>query len=66
MAAWSGYGLLARFLDHRISVILAVALGGGIYLIFLLVTKTLRKEDVLMLPKGEKIVKTLEKRGFIG
>ena len=66
MAAWAGYGLLARFLDHRISVILAVALGGGIYLIFLLVTKTLRKEDVLMLPKGEKIVKTLEKRGFIG
>ncbi len=65
-AAWAGYGLLARVIGQKTATVLAVILGGGIYLIALLVTKTLQKDDVLMLPKGEKIAKALEKRGFIG
>ena len=66
LAAWASYGLLARIAGARLSTVIAVALGGGIYLIALLATKTLQKDDILMLPKGEKIAKALEKRGFIG
>lgn len=66
LAAWAGYGLLAKVLPTKLATLAAVVAGGIVYLIFLLVTRTLQKDDLLMLPKGEKIVKALEKRGFIG
>ena len=66
LAAWAGYGMLARVIPGKLATLAAVAVGGIVYLIFLLVTRTLQKDDVLMLPKGEKIAKALEKRGFIG
>jgi len=37
-----------------------------IYVIALLVLKAFTKTDLLMLPKGEKIAKALEKRHWIG
>ena len=45
-----------------ISVILAVV----VYAISLLLIKGLAKEDVAVLPKGEKIAKALEKHGLLG
>lgn len=36
-----------------------------IWLILLLIFRVMSKSDILMLPKGEKIAKTLEKRGLI-
>jgi len=36
-----------------------VALSAVVYLLMLIVTKALPKEDVLMMPKGEKIAKLL-------
>lgn len=66
LAAWAGYGLLVRALPAKLATLAAVAAGGIVYMIFLLVTRTLQKDDLLMLPNGEKIVKALEKRGFIG
>ncbi|MBO5858779.1 MAG: hypothetical protein J6R20_03290, partial [Clostridia bacterium] len=45
-----------------ISVILAVV----VYAISLLLIKGLAKEDVSVLPKGEKIAKALEKHGLLG
>ena len=44
------------------SVILAVV----VYAISLLLIKGLAKEDVAVLPKGEKIAKALEKHGLLG
>jgi len=73
---YSSFGLLKKVIpmgnpDARIngitvSAVISVAISIIIYALALLFTKTIAKYDVLMLPKGEKIAKTLEKFGFIG
>lgn len=66
-AAWAAYGLLARYLSEgRLTTLLAMAAGGAVYVVSLFLLRAIAKDDVLMLPKGEKIAKLLEKRGLIG
>ena len=71
-AAWGAYRLFGRFLGERIphvdlvGLILAVGAAVIVYVIALLLCKGLSKEDILMLPKGEKIAKTLEKYKVLG
>ena len=57
-----GSGLAA----NNISTIIAVGAAVVIYIITLFATKTLLKSDVIMLPKGEKIAKVLEKYRLLG
>ena len=45
-----------------LAVLLTVALAAVVYLLMLVATKALPKEDILMLPKGEKIAKFLRIR----
>ncbi len=49
-----------------VSAGIAVMLAVVIYAISLLLIKGIAREDVLVLPKGEKIAKTLEKYGLLG
>jgi len=49
-----------------VSLIISIGLGGIVYVMSLLLIKGVAKEDVLVLPKGEKIAKTLEKYGLLG
>ena len=49
-----------------ISMVIAVGLAMIVYLISLLLIKGIAREDVSVLPKGEKIAKTLEKYGLLG
>ena len=49
-----------------ISLIIAVITAVVIYVLALLLLKALSKDDLEMLPKGEKIAKVLEKHGFLG
>ncbi|MEE1011437.1 MAG: polysaccharide biosynthesis C-terminal domain-containing protein, partial [Acutalibacteraceae bacterium] len=49
-----------------VSALAAVALAAVVYGITLLLIKGLAREDVSVLPKGEKIAKTLEKYGLLG
>ena len=65
-AAWASNGLLAHVISDRISTVLAMALAGVIYVIVLLMLKTLTREDILMMPKGQKIAQILEKHDWIG
>lgn len=65
-AAWASNGLLARAISPRLATVLAVGLAGIVYGICLLVLKILTKDDIFMLPKGEKIAKILEKHDWIG
>lgn len=44
----------------------SIGFGGIIYVVSILLLKGLAKDDINMLPKGEKIVKILAKYGFIG
>lgn len=53
-------------LNSKISTLLAVCVGGAVYFVSLLLIKGFAKDDIEMLPKGEKIAKVLEKFGFIG
>ncbi len=66
LAAYTAYGLLGRLLQSRWTTVLAILTGAGFYLAILLLSRTLKREDILMLPKGEKIAKILEKHGMIG
>lgn len=51
---------------NTISVLASVCVGGIVYFAALLLVKGFAKEDVMMLPKGEKIAKVLEKFRLLG
>ncbi|MCI8497625.1 MAG: oligosaccharide flippase family protein [Clostridiales bacterium] len=64
-AAYAVNGLLGLVISQKIATIAAIAVAGVVYVVSLLLLRAIAREDVLMLPKGEKIVKALEKRGWI-
>ena len=49
-----------------ICIAMAIGVGGVVYIISTLFVKGMAKDDIIMLPKGEKIAKILAKYGFIG
>ena len=53
-------------IESRLVCLVAVGCGGITYAISMLLFKGIVKDDVLMLPKGEKIAKVLAKFGFLG
>lgn len=56
----------ARINGSTIATLIAIFAAAFAYIISLLLVKAISKDDVNMLPKGEKIAKVLEKRGFLG
>ncbi len=70
VAAYTSYGLCNRFipefsLKNIICLGISIGFGGLVYIISTLLVKGISKDDVIMLPKGEKIAKILAKFGFI-
>ena len=79
LTAWSVYGISSAFLDGipaladdtqyfsyvTVSLVIAVFADMIVYLVSMLCTRSLVREDVKMLPKGEKIAKILEKYGLL-
>ena len=59
-----GYKLFSTFAGNTISTILSILLGAISYCLFILLTKTLTKEDTLMIPYGTKIYGVLVKLGL--
>ena len=49
-----------------VSAVISIGLAVIVYAVSLLLIKGIAKEDVIVLPKGEKIAKTLEKYGLLG
>ena len=74
-SAWVSYSFLSRVLTfgdagsrlngNSLSCIIAIGVAVVVYAISALLMKTLVKNDILMLPKGEKIAKILEKYKLI-
>ncbi len=78
--AWASYGLINRLLIQlapsleRVAVVsatniatgVAIGLAGIVYLVSLLLSRSVQKEEVLSLPKGESIAKILEKYRLLG
>ncbi len=59
-------GIGSELTVNNIATIIAVGAAVVIYIISVIATKTLQKSDVIMLPKGEKIAKVLEKYRLLG
>lgn len=67
VSAFLSYQLLGKIgLGGRMSTIVALAFAVLVYVVALFCLKAITKEDVLMLPKGQKIAKILEKHKWIG
>ena len=56
-----GYAISSFLSGENIATVIAVVSAVIIYAVSLLLTGTLQKSDIRMLPKGEKIAKVLEK-----
>ena len=50
---------------QSIATILSVIVAIIVYIISLLLLRAIKREDILQMPKGNKIVKVLEKRHLI-
>ncbi len=76
VTAFASYGLLSKIFPAgntdsilnmgTVSTVIAVGLAVVVYAISLLLVKGVAREDISVLPKGEKIAKTLEKYGLLG
>lgn len=60
VGSWVSYSLLCRISSSNIAVVCAIAIAAVIYIISMLCLRAIQKNDILMLPKGEKIIKVLE------
>ncbi|MDP4109069.1 MAG: polysaccharide biosynthesis protein [Bacillota bacterium] len=56
------YAFLAPLTGGKLAVMLTIGAGALIYFILLFIVKGMTKEDVLLLPNGEKLVKILKLR----
>jgi stage V sporulation protein B len=62
-AAWSGHGLLLRILgSNTLATIGAIGLAVVVYAILIFALRAISKDDLALMPKGEKIAKILRIR----
>lgn len=59
------YKLLSLYIRDGLATLIALAVAVIVYVFMLFIQKTLLKEDVLLLPKGERIYKVLHRINFI-
>ncbi len=65
-AAYGSWWALCRFLGYsRLWVIAALGLAVVVYVIMVLALKVLSKEDMALLPKGERIGEILARKGWL-
>lgn len=64
--AKAGYFLLCASMKNSLALVLVVAISAALYLILLVITKIIDKNDLALLFKSEKMAKTLEKSGEVG
>jgi stage V sporulation protein B len=55
------YYILSIFISSNLSTVVAVLVGAVVYGITLILTKGINKSEIMMLPKGGKIVSLLIK-----
>jgi len=65
LAAYWSEQLFDVFVTQRVATLLAVVTAVIVYVIALLVFRAVKREDILQMPKGNKILKVLEKRKLI-
>lgn len=60
VAVYFSYILTSGILGEKLATVVGIAIGGLVYLVSLVVTKTVTREDLAMLPKGEKLADKLK------
>ena len=60
------YKLLSGVSASHLMTLVSVGVAGCVYVVLLLVLRALSREDIEMLPKGEKFAKLLAKWKLIG
>ena len=65
ITAWAVSGIAGHFMSDKISTVLAILVACVVYVIAVLVLRVLSHDDIVSLPKGEKIAALLEKRRWI-
>ena len=60
-AAWASYGLMANVLGlgNRLATMGAIVIAVVVYVVLVLALRVISKEDLALMPKGEKIAKIL-------
>ena len=66
VCAYAAQGLLSHVISSRLATMIGVTVAVIVYVIALFSLRAITRDDVLMLPKGQKIAKILEKRKWIG
>ncbi len=59
-AAWAVYGLTEHLLGNTLALAAAIGVAVLVYLILVLALGVVSREDVMLMPKGEKIAKILK------
>ncbi len=57
--AWIAYPPAAGLLGEKLGVLAVIAAAALVYLVLVIVLRVLPKEDIMLLPKGDKIAKIL-------
>lgn len=65
VSAYTSQQILSRFINYKISTIFSIAISILFYILALLATKTLKDSDVMLLPKGGKILSLLKRTKLI-
>ena len=58
-AAWAVYGLTSHLIGVKLAVLLAILLAVVLYAVLLVLLQVLTKDDLSLMPKGDKIAKLL-------
>ena len=56
-SALGAYKLLSGVISPNLSTVLAIIVGGMVYLMVLILIRGIAQDDILMLPKGQKLLK---------
>ncbi|MEG2597768.1 MAG: polysaccharide biosynthesis C-terminal domain-containing protein, partial [Oscillospiraceae bacterium] len=59
LAGKFSYDLLGNMIHGNVKTLIAIAIAGVVYVFMLLLVRGISKDDILMLPKGEKFAKLL-------
>ena len=59
IAVWAVYGLLHRFLGNTLSTMGAIGVGVVVYAVLVVALKAISRQDLSLMPKGDKIAKLL-------
>lgn len=58
-AAWAVYGLSVQLLGNTLALVGAIGVAVAVYLVLVLALRAVSRDDVMLMPKGEKIAKIL-------